>query len=113
MLEELRWCSPEQCCIDSHLTALFKITWVLLSVNSNGLLRPVTHRSCHSHSKSFIPLKLTCPLSIYPFSQEQWNNLPTSVFSEHCSLDTFKAHVSCLSHLPVYNPIKLTFFFFF
>ena len=58
-----------------------------------------------------IPLKLTCPLSIYPFSQEQWNNLPASVFSEHCSLDTFKAHVSCLSHLPVYNPIKLTFFF--
>ena len=113
MLEELRWCSPEQCCIDSHLTALFKITWVLLSVNSNRLLRPVTHRSRHSHSKSFIPLKLTCPLSIYPFSQEQWNNLPASVFSEHCSLDTFKAHVSCLSHLPVYNPIKLTFFFFF
>ena len=90
MLEELGWCSLEQCCIDSQLTALFKITWGLLSVNSNGPLYPVTHRSCRLHSKSFIPFKLDCPLNIYPFPQEQWSNLPASVFSEHCSLDTCK-----------------------
>ena len=58
-----------------------------------------------------MPLKLACPLSIYPFPQEQWNNLPASVFSEHCSLDTFNAHVSCLNHLPVYNP-NFNFFSF-
>ena len=113
MLEYMGWRTLEQCCIDSQPTALFKITQGLLSVNSNGLLRPVTHRSCYSCLKSFIPFKLACPLSIYPFSQEQWNNLPASVLSEHCSLDTFKAHISCLNHRPVDNPIKLTFFFFF
>ena len=112
MLEDLGWRTLEQCRIDSQPTALFKITWGLLSVNSNGLLRPVPHKSHRSHLKSFIPFKLACPLSIYPFSQKQRNNSPTSVFSEHCSLDTFKAHVNCLNHLPVYNPIKLTFFLF-
>ena len=84
----------EQCCIDIQLTALFKITWGLLSVNSNGPLYPVTHRSCRLHSKSFIPFKLACPLSIYPFPEEQWSNLPASVFSEHCSLDTSAYHVN-------------------
>ena len=64
MLEELGWCSLEQCCIDSQLTVLFKITCGLLSVNSNGALYPVTHRSRRLHSQSFIPFKLACPLSI-------------------------------------------------
>ena len=112
MLEDVGLHTLDQHRIDSRITALFKITWGLLSVNSNGLLHPVTHRTRHSDSKSFIPFKLACPLSIYPFSQEQWNNLPASVLSEHCSLDTFKAHVSCLNHPPVYNPIKSTFFLF-
>ena len=102
MLEDLGWRISEHCRIDSWFMALFKITLGLLSDNSHGLLCPVMHRSRLSHSESFIPLKLACPLSIYPFSQEQWNNFPASVFGEHCSLDTFKAHVSCLNHLPVY-----------
>ena len=64
MLEYMGWRTLEQCRIDSQPAALFKITQGLLSVNSNGLLRPVTHRSCCSRSKSFIPFKLACPLSI-------------------------------------------------
>ena len=103
ILEDLGCRTLEQCRIVSQLTALFKITRGLLSVNYNGLLRPVTHRSRHLHSKSFIPLKLACPLSIYPFSQEQWNNLPTSVFREHCSLDTFKAH---LRYQPPFRTVR-------
>ena len=62
--------------------------------------------------KKFHPLQISLSSEYLSFSQEQWNNLPASVLSEHCSLDTFKAHVSCLNHLPVYNPIKLTFFSF-
>ena len=113
MLEDVGLCKLEQCRIDSWLTTLFKITWGLLSVNSNGLLHPVTRRTCHSDQKSFIPFKLACPLSIYIFLKNNGTiNLPASVLREHCSLDTFKAHVSCLNHLPVYNPIKSTFFLF-
>ena len=95
-------------------TALFKITRGPLSVNSHGLLRSVMRRTRRSLSESFIPLQTSLSteyLSFFSRTISQWNKVPASVFSEHCSLDTFKAHVSCLNHLPVYNPIKLTFFF--
>ena len=48
MFEDLGLRTLEQRRIDSWLTALFKITWGHLSVNSNGLLHPVTHRTRHS-----------------------------------------------------------------
>ena len=48
MLEDVGLRNLEQCRIDSQLTTLFKITWGILSVNSNRLLHPVTHRTCHS-----------------------------------------------------------------
>ena len=80
MLEDVGLCKLEQCRIDSWLTTLFKITWGLLSVNSNGLLHPVTRRTCHSDQKSFIPFKLACPLSIYLFLKNNGTiNLPASV----------------------------------
>ena len=66
---------------------------------------PVMHRSRHSHSESFILLQTSLSsvnLSFFSRTIIQWNNLPASVFSEHCSLDTFKAHESCLNHLAVY-----------
>ena len=47
MFEDVGLRTLEQRRIDSQLTALFKITWGLLSVNSNGLLHPVTHRTRH------------------------------------------------------------------
>ena len=76
-----------------------------LSVNSQGLLHPVMRKSRRSLLDSFIPLQTSLSsvnLSFFSRTIIQWNNLPASVFSEHCSLDTFKAHVSCLNHLPVY-----------
>ena len=79
--------------------------WGLLSVNSQELLHPVMCRSRRSHSESFIPLQTSLSsvnLSFFSRAIIQWNNLLASVLSEHCSLDTFKAHVSCLNHLPVY-----------
>ena len=105
MLEDLGWRTFGQCQINSRLTALFKITWGLLSVNSHGLLRPVMRRTRRSHPESFIPCSTSLSSGYVSFFLRriiQWNNLPASVFSEHCCLDTFKAHVSCLNHLPVY-----------
>ena len=105
MLEDLEWRIFEQCRINSRLTVLFKFTWGLLSVKSHRLLRPVMRRTCRSHSESFIPRSTSLSSEYLPFFSRriiQWNNLPASVFSEHCCLDTFKAHVSCLNHLPVY-----------
>ena len=88
------WCTlqVEQCHIDSRLTGLFKITRELLSVNSHWLLGPVMRRIHHSHSKSFIPLQTSLSseyLSFFSRTIIQWNNLSASVFSKHCSLDTF------------------------
>ena len=55
MLEDLGWHTLEQRRVDSRLTALFKITRGLLSVNSHGLPRPVMlSPTRHSHLKSFI-----------------------------------------------------------
>ena len=98
MLEDLGWRNLGQRRIDSRLTALFKITRGLLSVNSHGLLRSVMRRTRRSLSESFIPLQTSLSseyLSFFSRRIIQWNNLPASVFSEHCSLDSFKAHVSC------------------
>ena len=79
--------------------------------NSHGLLRPVMRRTRRSHQER-LPTSLSSEyLSYFSRTIIRGNNLPASVFSEHCSLDTFKAHVSCLNHLPVCQPIKLTFFF--
>ena len=105
MLEDQGWGTLEQRRIDSRLTALFKITRELLSVNSHGLQRPVVRRTRRSPSESFIPLQTSLSseyLSFFSRTIIQWNNLPASVFSEHCSVDTFKAHVSSLNHLLVY-----------
>ena len=82
----------EQCRIDSWLMTLFKITWGPLSVNSNRLLHPVTHRTCHSDQKSFIPFKLACPLSIYLFLKNNGTiNLPASVLREHLLFRYFQS----------------------
>ena len=92
MLEDVGLCHLEQCRIDSRLTTLFKITWGLLSVNSKGLLHPVTHRTCHSDQKSFIPFKLACPLSIYSFLKNNGTiNLPASVLREHLLFRYFQS----------------------
>ena len=94
MLEDLGWA----------FTDFFKITRGLLSVNSHGLLRSVMRRTRRSLSESFIPLQTSLSteyLSFFSRPISQWNKVPASVFSEHCSLDNFKAHVSCLNHLPV------------
>ena len=105
MLEDQGWGTLEQRRIDSRLTALFKITRELLSANSHGPLRPVMRRTRRSPSESFIPLQTSLSSEYLSFFSRiiiQWNNLPAFVFSEHWSLDTFKAHVSCPNHLPVY-----------
>ena len=105
VLEDLGWRIPEHCRIDSWLMALFKITLGLLFDNSYGLLCPVMHRTRLSHSESFIALQTSLSseyLSFFSRTIIQQNNFPVSAFSEHCSLDIFKAHVSCLNHLPVY-----------
>ena len=58
MLEDLGWGTLEQLRMDSRLTALFKITRGLLSVNSHGLPHPVMcSPTGHSHLKTFIPLQ--------------------------------------------------------
>ena len=89
---DLGWCTLEQRQIDSRLTALFKI------IRGRLLLQT-------SLSSEY--------LSFFSRTIIHWNNLPASVFSKHCTLDTFKAHISCLNHLPVYQPIKVTFFVLF
>ena len=54
-LQRRIWHTLEQRRVDSRLTALFKITGGLLSVNSHGLPRPVVlSPTRHSHLKSFI-----------------------------------------------------------
>ena len=70
MLEDLGWRTPEQRWTYSRLTALLKITRgsSLLSLTRFCAL------SCAGHVASIrrvsSRLKLACPLSIYPFSQE-------------------------------------------
>ena len=94
MLEELGWRTLEQRRNDSPLVALFKITRVLLSVKSQELLRPVTRRSRRSYSESFILLQTSLSseyLSFFPRTIIQWNNLPASVFSQHCSFTYFQS----------------------
>ena len=88
----------------------------LLSVNSQGLLYPVTRRSRRSHWQSFIPLQTSLSsvnLSFFSRTMIQWNNnLLASVFSEHCSLDTFKAQAAAIIYLFIsLLHCKLTFFF--
>ena len=87
----------------------------LLSVNSQGLLHPVTRRSRRSHWQSFIPLQTSLSsvnLSFFSRTIIQWNNLLSSVFSEHCSLDTFKAQVAAIIYLFIsLLHCKLTLFF--
>ena len=51
MLEDQTWRTLEQSRIDSRLTVLFKITRGLLSVKSDGLLRPVMRWTRRSHSE--------------------------------------------------------------
>ena len=70
MLKDLEWRTLEQRQIDIRLTALFKVTWGLLSVNSHGLLRPVTRRTHHSHSESFIPLQTSLSYEYLSFFLE-------------------------------------------
>ena len=89
--------------------------WGLLSVNSQGLLHPVMHRSRRSHWQSFIPLQTSLSsvyLSFFSRTIIQWNNLPAFVFSEHCSLDTFKAQAAAIIYLFIsLLQCKLTFLF--
>ena len=86
---DLGWCTLEQRQIDSRLTALFRGRLLLQTSLSSEYLSFFSRTIIH------------------------WNNLPASAFSKHCTLDTFKAHISCLNHLPVYQPIKVTFFVLF
>ena len=76
------------------------------SLNSYRLLCPAMRRTRHSHSESLIPLHTSLSSEYLSFFSTtiiiQWNNLPAFVFSEHCFLDTVKAHVRSLNHLPVY-----------
>ena len=90
--------------------------WGLLSVNSQGLLHPVMCRSRRSHWQSFIPLQTSLSsvnLSFFSRTMIQWNNnLLASVFSEHCSLDTFQAQAASIIYLFIsLLHCKLTFFF--
>ena len=86
----------------------------LLSVNSQGLLHPVMCRSRRSHWQSFIPLQTilsSVNLSFFSRTITQWNNLLASVFSEHCSLDTFKAQAAAIISLFIsLLHCKITFF---
>ena len=104
MREELGWRSLEQRRADSRLTTLFKITRGLLSVDTKGLLRPVTRQTRRTHAESFIPLCTPTTsehLSFFPRTIIQWNNLPASMFNNLSSLTVFKEKLICVNHLPV------------
>ena len=104
----------EQHRINSQLTAFFEITRGCSLLTLTGVTAPSHAQDTSLTFGKFYPTSKQPVLLVYIlFSRRiiQWNNLPASVFSEHCSLDTFKAHVSCPNHLPVYQPNKLTFLF--
>ena len=56
-------------------------------------------------SQLFLSETVACPLSIYPFSQEQSFTETICLLlslTNTANLHTFKAYVSCLNHLSVY-----------
>ena len=72
-------------------------------INAFKYLRPMTRRSRHSHSDSYIPLSTSTSshrLSFYPRTITQWNSLPRSIFHNN-DLTSFKHSVSSISHSPV------------
>ena len=84
---------------DIRLTTIFKVMGGLISVDTKELLRPVqrTTRRRHTHPESFIPLQTFTSserLYFFPRTITQWHNLPPSIFTKHCSLDSFKYHIS-------------------
>ena len=94
---------------NSNLTTNDSQRTIICRGSSLLTLKSFCTLSCADHiaraRKVSSRFKLACPLCIYPFSQEQYysvEHLPASVSSKPCSLDTFKAHVSCLNHLPAY-----------
>ena len=82
MLEDLGWRTLEQRRIDSRITALFKITRELLSVNSHGLLRPVMRRTRRSPAESFIPLHTSLSAEYLSFFLK--NNYSVEQFACFC-----------------------------
>ena len=83
MPEDLGWGTLEQRRMDNRLTALFKVTRGLLSVNSHGLPRPVMcSPTGHLHLKTFIPHQTSLSseyLSFFSKTIIHWNNLPASL----------------------------------
>ena len=82
MPEDLGWGTLEQRRMDNRLTALFKVTRGLLSVNSHGLLRPVMRRTRRSHWESFIPLQISVSSEYLSFFFE--NNYSVEQFACFC-----------------------------
>ena len=69
MLQDLGWRSLEQRRADARLILLYKIHHGHVPINASKYLRPMTRRTRHSHSDSYIPLLTSTSshrLSFYP-----------------------------------------------
>ena len=96
MLQGLGWRSLEQRRADTRLTLLNKIHHGHVPINASKYLRPMTCRSRHSDSNSYLPLSSSTSshrLSFYPRTITQWNSLPQSIFDTN-DLNSFKHSVS-------------------
>jgi hypothetical protein len=101
MLNELWWRSLEERRIDARLVLMYKIVQGLVLVSCSNLLRPALTRSRNTHEHSFLPIVCNTSshcLSFFPRTINQWNSIPSNIFTNCNTTDTFRQRISLLSH---------------
>ena len=79
MIKDLNWRTPEQRRIDSRLTLMYKITYVLVAIPAADYLIPNTRQSRHSHQLAYMQIpKLNdyYKFTFFPRTIVHWNALP-------------------------------------
>lgn len=101
MLNELGWRSLEERLIDARLVLMYKIVQGLVPVSCSNLLRPALRRSRNTHEHSFLPIVCNTSshyLSFFPRTINQWNSIPSNIFTNCNTTDTFRQRISLLPH---------------
>jgi hypothetical protein len=101
MLNELGWRSLEDRRIDARPVLMYKIVQGLVPVSCSSLLRPALRRSRNTHEHSFLPIVCNTSshyLSFSPRTINQWNSIPSNIFTNCNTTVTFRQRISLLSY---------------
>ena len=79
MLNELGWCSLEQCRADAHLIMMYKLRNNMLAIDPSPYLKPAQGSIARVYPHGYITLDTNTKIyarSFYPNTIRQWNSLP-------------------------------------